>query len=275
VPISASRMFGSFTGNNWQTGNDWGAQLLDTVASQSIARLFSESESVNVQIRCNPPSKLLQGAIDSFKMEGRQLVIRRQFPVVEMSFETDAVAIDFSSVLAGQLKLKQPTQALARVVLSQTGLTQAFESDLVKCRLENLDLPNLPGEWAQSLVSFTQIQMELQPKAGVTISAIAQGIGCPDLPLRFTTQVCVKRRRKIEFESPQFHLEQVPEALREETQALAQAFLGLLNDMVDLDRFDLDGITMRLNRLETEGQNLIFAGYAQVDHFPRQDKSSV
>jgi hypothetical protein len=38
--------------------------------------------------------------------------------------------------------------------------------------------------------------------------------------------------------------------------------------MVDLDRFDLDGVTMRINRLETQGKTLVFSGYAQIDHFP-------
>jgi len=42
----------------------------------------------------------------------------------------------------------------------------------------------------------------------------------------------------------------------------------VLNDMVDLERFDLDGVTLRLNRLETEGKNLLFSGYAQIDRFP-------
>ena len=47
----------------------------------------------------------------------------------------------------------------------------------------------------------------------------------------------------------------------------------LLNDMVDLDRFDLDSITLRLTRLEPEGSNLVFGGYAHVEHFPRPGQS--
>jgi hypothetical protein len=51
---------------------------------------------------------------------------------------------------------------------------------------------------------------------------------------------------------------------------LTNAFAEILNNMVDLDRFNLDGVTMRLNRLDTEGDKLIFSGYAEVTHFPRQ-----
>lgn len=266
-------MFGSFSGNNWQSGNDWGENLLDTVASQSIARLFSECEAIDVNIRCNPPSKMLQGAIDGFKMQGRNMVIRKQFPVAEMSFETDAVAIDPGSILAGQLKLKQPTQAIARVVLSEAGLTQSFEADLVKARLQNLDLDGLTGSWALSLISFEDVSMKLGADTNVTIAATAKGPGCPKLPLKFTTKVSVKRRRRVEFGTPTIHLDDVPAEHHKDATSLINAMMKLLNDMVDLDRFDLDGITLRLNRLETEGSNLVFGGYAQVEHFPRPGQS--
>ena len=84
-------MFGGFAGTKNPSGTDWGEQMLNTVASKTIRHLFSQSESVDISVRCNPSSKLLQGSIDSFKMSGRGLVIRRQFRAEEMSFETDAV----------------------------------------------------------------------------------------------------------------------------------------------------------------------------------------
>lgn len=141
-------MFSSLTSLTNPTGRDWGERLLNTIASKTIRYLFTQSESVEVFIHCYPSSKLLQGSIDSFKMSGRGLVIRKDFQAEEMSLITDAVAIDFSSLLRGKLALAQPTQA------------------------------------------------------------------------------------------------------------------------VDLERFDLDGITMRLNRLETQEKLLIFSGYAQIERIP-------
>ncbi len=136
-------MFGGLTGFKDSKGSDWGEQMLNTVASQTIRHLFTKSESVEVFVRCYPSSKLLQGSIDSFKMGGRSLIIRKDFFVEEMSFETDAVSIDFSSVLSGKLRLKQPTQAIAQVVLTQEGINQAFKAELVKKRLINLDETNI------------------------------------------------------------------------------------------------------------------------------------
>ncbi len=136
-------MFGAFTGLKDTPGTDWGEQMLNTVASKTIRHLFTQSESVEVAVRCYPSSKLLQGSIDSFKMSGRGLVIRRDFRVEEMSFETDAVSLELGSVLKGQLTLKQPTQAVAQVMLSEADLNESFKAELVKKRLQNISTPAL------------------------------------------------------------------------------------------------------------------------------------
>ena len=242
--------------------------MLNTVASKTIRHLFTQSESVEVFVRCYPSSKLLQGSIDSFKMNGRGLVIRKDFWVEEMSFETDAVAIDFGSVLSGKLALKQPTQAVANVTLSETGMNSAFKAELVKKRLQNLTLPALTDLSGGEPVSFDQVELQLLPNNQVRILATADLSNGNLVPLCLTATLGIERRRRLSFQNPQFELETVPEDQKEKALALAKAMAEILDNMVDLDRFDLDGVKMRLNRLETQGKNLIFSGYAQIDKIP-------
>lgn len=262
-------MFGGLTGFKDSKGSDWGEQMLNTVASQTIRHLFTKSESVEVFVRCYPSSKLLQGSIDSFKMSGCGLVIRKDFFVEEMSFETDAVSIDFSSVLGGKLNLKQPTQAIAQVVLTQTGINQAFKAELVKKRLVNLKEPKLTALSDGEPVSFTEVMVELLPDNRLKIFAKADLSNGELVPLNMTVKVGIERRRRVSFKEPVIELESVPEAQRETSQTLCIALAEILDNMVDLDRFDLDGVKMRLNRLETEGQKLIFSGYAEIERIPR------
>ena len=262
-------MFGGLTGFKDSKGSDWGEQMLNTVASQTIRHLFTKSESVEVFVRCYPSSKLLQGSIDSFKMGGRGLVIRKDFFVEEMSFETDAVSIDFSSVLSGKLSLKQPTQAIAQVVLTQVGINQAFKAELVKKRLVNLKEPTLTALSDGKPVSFTDVQVELLPDNRLKIFAKADLNNGELVPLNMTVKVGIERRRRVSFKNPEIELESVPEAQRETSETLCTALAEILDNMVDLDRFDLDGVKMRLNRLETEGQKLIFSGYAEIERIPR------
>jgi len=261
-------MFGGLTGSRNSTGTDWGERMLNTVASKTIRHLFTASESVEVFVRCYPSSKLLQGSIDSFKMSGRKLVIRRDFAVDEMSFETDAVSIDFSSVLSGKISLKQPTQAVAQVTLSESGINQAFQAELVRKRLQNLSLPALTQLADGQPVSFQEVQLELLPDNRVRILAQADLSNGEPVPIGLTATVAVERRRRITFQNPQFEADTVPEAQREVSQTLTITLAEILNNMVDLDRFDLDGVTMRINRLETQGKQLVFSGYAQIERIP-------
>ena len=261
-------MFGGFAGSKNTSGTDWGEQMLNTVASKTIRHLFTQSESVEVSVRCYPSSKLLQGSIDSFKMSGRGLVIRRQFRTEEMSFETDAVSLDFGSVLKGQIQLKQPTQAIAQVVLTEDDINQSFKAELVRKRLENLSIPALSELSGGEPISFTDVQVQLQPNNGIRLFAKADLSDRGLVPISMICTLAVERRRRILFENYKFEPDTVPESLREISQTLTAAMAEILNNMVDLDRFNLDGVTMRVNRLETQGKKLIFSGYAQIDRVP-------
>jgi hypothetical protein len=265
---SGSGMFSGFTGSKSNSGTDFGERMLNAAATQSIRHLFTRSEFVDVVVQCHPSSKLLQGSIDSFKMSGRQLVIRRQFEVEEMSFETDAVAIDFSSALSGKLRLKQPTQAVAQIVLVEDAINRAFSADLVQKRLQNLDLEPLTNLSGGEPVSFHEVQITLLPENRVKLTAKTDLPNRAAVPICLTATLGIEKRRRIVFQQPQFDAEAVPESMRGISETLTMAFVQVLNEMVDLDRFDLDGVTLRLNRLETQGKQLLFSGYAQVEHFP-------
>ena len=261
-------MFGAFTGLKDTPGTDWGEQMLNTVASKTIRHLFTQSESVEVAVRCYPSSKLLQGSIDSFKMSGRGLVIRRDFRVEEMSFETDAVSLEFGSVLKGQLTLKQPTQAVAQVTLSEADLNESFKAELVKKRLQNISTPALTDISGGEPISFTEVQVQLLPNNQLQISANADIAEKESIPVNMTATLGVERRRRISFKDPKFEADTIPESVRDMSQTLTAALAEILNNMVDLDRFDLDGVVMRINRLETQGKMLVFSGYAQIERIP-------
>ncbi|BAZ38227.1 hypothetical protein NIES4101_41630 [Calothrix sp. NIES-4101] len=265
-------MFGGLTGLTQTKGDakgtDWGEQMLNTVASQTIRHLFTKSESVEVAVRCFPSSKLLQGSIDSFKMSGSGLLIRKDFAIEEMSFETDAVSIDFSSVLSGKLQLKQATQAIAKVILSEEGINRSFRAELVQKRLMNLELPQLAELSAGKPVSFTDIQVELLPENRLKIVANADLNDGEPVPMNMTVSIGIEKRRRVSFQNPEVELEMVPESQRDMSRTLSMALVDILDNMVDLDRFDLDGVKMRLNRLETEGKTLVFSGYAEIERIP-------
>ncbi|MBD2464530.1 DUF2993 domain-containing protein [Oscillatoria sp. FACHB-1407] len=260
-------MFGGLTGSK-SSSSDFGERMLNAVASQSIRHLFTQSETVDVEIRCNPSSKLLQGSVDSFKMWGRHLVIRRDFLVEEMSFETDAVSIDPGSILGGNIRLKQPTQAVAQVVLTEDAINRAFTAELVKKRLVNVDLEAVTNLSGGEPISFRDVKVELRPDNQIKLMAKTDLPNRADVPLSLSATLTVEKRRRISFKNPKFEPDAIPDSMLSLAEILSMAFAQILDNMVDLDRFDLDGVTLRVNRLETHGKNLVFSGYAQIDHFP-------
>ena len=201
-------------------------------------------------------------------MSGKGLVIRRDFRTEEMSFETDAVSIDFSSVLQGKIALRQPTQAIAKVKLSEADINQAFKAELVRKRLENISLPALTNLSGGEPVSFTDVKLELLTKNRIKLFAQAN-LPNGNIPISLKCTLAVEKRRKILFNNPEFQSEDIPEDLQGISRTLTDILGDILNDMVDLDRFNLDGVTIRINRLETQGKILLFSGYAQIEHFPR------
>ncbi len=262
-------MIGGFTGFQNPQGSDWGEQLLNKVASNTIRHLFTKSESVEVKVRCQPASKLLQGGIDSFQMSGRGLVIRKAFRTEELTFETDAVSIDFGSVMQGKLALKQPTQAIAKVKLNEEDINVAFEAELVRRRLENLSEPALTTLSDGKSVSFADVRVELFPGNRIALQATADLGDRGSVPVSLSCVLGVERRRRVTFQDIEFDAEKTAVEQREVAAKLAEVLGDILNNMVDLDRFDLDGITMRINRLETQGKALIFAGYAKIERVPQ------
>ena len=261
-------MFGGFVGFGNNKGKDWGENLINSVASNTIRHLFSRSESVEVSVKCNPSSKLLQGTIDSFKMNGRGLVIRKQFRTEEMSFETDAVAIDFSSAVQGKISLKQPTQAIAQVKLSEADINKSFEADLVRKRLENLSPEALTAISGGEPVSFTDVEVKLLPDNKVKLLAKANWQDTV-VPAALSCTLAIAKRRRVVFDDIKFEGDDIDSEIRDTSKELTLALGEILNEMVDLDRFNLDGVKLRLNRLNTEGKMLLFSGYAQIERVPQ------
>lgn len=264
-------MFGGFTGFQSKGSNDFGERMINSVATQSLRRLFSSSDSVEVAVRCSPSSKMLQGTIDSFRMEGRGLVIRKEFETAAMMFETDAVSIDVGSAIGGKIRLRQPTQAVAEVVLDEAAINHAFEADLVRQHLEGVTDEAVTSLSGGDPVTFRDVNIMLMPDQGVEISAKTDLPNRKDVPVQLAAKVTVEKRRRIIFADAEFLPDGIPDDVRALSATMSRGFAEVLNRMVDLERFNLDGVLLRVNRLETKGKQLIFSGYAQIEHFPGMD----
>jgi hypothetical protein len=76
----------------------------------------------------------------------------------------------------------------------------------------------------------------------------------------------VEDRRKIQFIDVQYSGNQ-------EEINLSQALVNHVNDLLDLDKFALDGTQLKVDRLRIQNNSLIFYGSAQINQFPKGKKN--
>lgn len=246
-----SALFGSSTPFQNQSGD----RLVSKVAGAAIAALFKQSEKVEANVRAEPVAKLLQGSIDGFDFIGKGMLMYNGLRIEVMELYLQAVAIDFSAIFTGQVKLRQPTQASMRVVLTESDLTSSFNTPFVVEKLQRLQYEGQPLHFQHTQVTLggdKSIQLQSQVRIGDS--------GEP-LNLDITAQLEVEERRKIQFVS-------VTYGGSEEAVGLGKALIAHVNQLLDLDKFALDGTQLRVDRCRVQKEGIVFYGAAQINQFP-------
>ncbi|TRT90250.1 MAG: DUF2993 domain-containing protein [Microcystis aeruginosa Ma_AC_P_19900807_S299] len=208
--------------------NQSGDQLISKVVSAAIAALFKRTGKLTATVRAEPVAKLLQGSIDGFDFIGQSMLMYNGLRIEAMELYVQAVAIDFSAIFTGQVKLRQPTRATLRVVLTEEDLTTSFNTPFI------LTL--------KSLIKLGEEEPIL---------------------LEMTTAVVVEERRKIQFVEVVYQGD-------ERSKALGEALISHVNNLMDLDKFALDGTQLRVDRLRLKDKQIIFYGIADIERFPQR-----
>lgn len=247
---------------------DAGEKLISSVATTAIRALLSGADDLQVSIYCQPVSKLLQGAIDNFTMKSKGMLIKNQFRAESVRVDTDAIALDLGAVLGGKVRLLRPTEAIASVVLLEEDINRSFEAELVTKKLQGISLAEFeeldrPGETA----SFTRTRIELLDDNHIRLrTQITFEQSGETGEVAFTARMGVVEQRRLVLEEPVFE-DDSPQARK-----LGQVFVDQFNRMMDLDKFNLDGVILRIHRLRVRNRQLIFEGRAKINHFPEPRK---
>lgn len=236
-----------------------GDQVVSKVASTAIAALFKRSEKIEANVRAEPVAKLLQGSVDGFDFIGKGMLMYNGLRIAVMELYLQAVSIDFGAVFAGRVKLRQPTQATMRVVLTEEDLTSSFNTPFIIDKLQRLKYQGQP-------LKFSNTKMQITPEKKLHLqSQVRVGDSDQLIPLDFTSRVEVQERHKIQFVDVSYEGDS-------EAVSLGQALIDHVNNLLDLDKFALDGTRLRIDRLRVQSESLIFYGAAQINRFPQMKK---
>ncbi|MFO7029702.1 DUF2993 domain-containing protein [Limnospira fusiformis CCALA 023] len=233
-----------------------GDRLVSKVVGAAIASLFKRSGHIEANVRAEPVAKLLQGSVDGFDFIGKEMLMYNGLRIAVMELYLEAVAIDFSAIFSGKVKLRQPTMAVMRVVLTQEDLTESFNTPFIVDKLQRLQYQGEP-------LKFQKTQMEVNPDNTLGFQSQirigdSRSLTCVD----FCAQVEVQKRRHIQFVNVQYNGDQ-------EAVNLGKAMIDHVNNLLDLDKFALEGTQLRVDRMRIQNQSLIFYGSAQINQFPQ------
>jgi uncharacterized ubiquitin-like protein YukD len=236
--------------------NQSGDQLISKAVSAAIAALFKRTGKLTATVRAEPVGKLLQGSIDGFDFIGTSMLMYNGLRIEAMELYVQAVSIDFSAIFTGQIKLRQPTKATLRVVLTESDLTTSFNTPFIVDKLQKL-------EYEGRALHFQNTEMILNNDKSLSLKSVVRVGDEEPITLEMTTSIEVIDRREIQFVNVSYQGD-------ERSRALGEALITHVNNLMDLDKFALDGTKLRVDRLRVKDQEIIVYGIAEIDRFPQR-----
>ena len=234
-----------------------GDRVVSKAVTAAISALFKQTEKLEAIVRAEPVAKLFQGSVDGFDFIGQGLLMYSGLRVESMEFYVQSVAIDFGAIFKGQVKLKQATQANMRIVLTEEDMNASFNTPFL---IEKMQQLTFQGE----ALNFDDVQLKVEENGELSLQGqVRVGQDTEPRAVSFTTRIEVQERRSIQFVDVDYG--DNPANLE-----LSQALVNHLNNLLDFDKFALDGMQLRVDQLRLRNQKLTLYGIANITDFPRR-----
>lgn len=238
---------------------DLGEQALSKVAEVGIASQLDEVEELTVEIRTNP-GKLIQGEVDSVAISGKGMVMKRDLRMESIEVQTAKVSINPLSVIFGNVELDQPADADAQIVLTEDDLNRAIASDYLADKLQGL---KLKIEEQMHTVKLQQANIQLLA-AGTMFLDINFLLEESNEAKTLSASVIPKVRE----DGQRIDLEILSIEGQGLTPELGIAVLNQIKTLLDLNNFDLPGMTLWLQRFDIQAGKMIIHAKTNIQQIP-------
>jgi hypothetical protein len=220
---------------------DLGEQALDKATEIVLTSQLDDAENIEVDIRTDP-LQLVQGKVDSVNIHGQGLVVKQELRAESVTIQTDAVAINPLKAVTGEIELNQPAHAQTQVILTEADLNRALQSDYLRNKLRQLEV-EVDGKIVP--IDIQHVELQLLNDDRINISAAIDTDGVEETEFNAVVKPILKENgQRIEIE-----------ILSAQGQGLSLKFLTALFqkliELLDLRNFELGGMTLKLNELET------------------------
>jgi LmeA-like phospholipid-binding len=238
---------------------DLGNQALSKIAEIGITNQLDTVENIDVDIRTDP-GKLIQGKVDSVFISGQGLVMKQDLRLENFTVSIDRVSINPLSAILGNIELTHPSDAEARMVLTQTDLNRAFSSDYIQSKLQGLKMA-IDGQ--PLTIDVRQVILDLPGKNKLVIAADFAIEEQGDLKKMSATAI-----PEIEADGNRISLEILSAEGQGLNLRLVMAIFEQLIALLDMRNFNIPGMSFQLHKLEAQAGQLVIHAKAQVAQIP-------
>lgn len=238
---------------------DLGEQAISKVAEMGISSQLDEVENLDVNVRTNP-FQLMQGKVDSVTIAGEGAVMNHDLRMESFEVRTGTIAINPGSVLFGKIELTQPADASARFVLHENDLNRAFSSEFLQKKLQNITV-QVDGK--PVLLDITNAKIDLLDSQKLELEA--------DVLLKESSKTHhfkATAMPKVQAQGQQIGLEILSTDAEGLSSEITDALCHTMMEFLDLRNFNLEGMTLTLQRLDMDADRLTLMTQTTIEEFP-------
>lgn len=236
-----------------------GEQAVSKAVEAGLASQLDQVEKLDVSVDANP-LEVTAGKVNSASVEAEGMVMQKDLRVEELKMEVSSISINPLRAAFGDVELEQPVDAATRVVLTEQDISRAFNSSFIHNKLQNLDI-QVDGQ--RVTVDTQQVGFRIPSEGKIELNTeVVQGTG-------ETQQVSFTAVPRMQEGGEQISLENVQYTQGKElSPELTEALLDKASELLDLRNFELDGMSLRLKRLDVQQGRMTLQAEAHIEQIP-------
>lgn len=235
-------------------------QALDKAAEIGISSQLDEVENVEVDIKADP-LKLMTGEVDAVDIEGEGMVMQKDLRMEKLEMHMGRVGINPMKAALGEIELTKPADGSAEVVLTEADINRAFNSDYISGMLKNMEV-NIEGKPTTIDTQEINFSLPSDNKVGLNATVLLRDSN-------ETQQIAFTAVPRVRPNGQGVVLEDVEYAEHKElSPELTNALLEKSAEILDFSNFELDGMSLRINRLDVKAGKLTMQAAAHVEKIP-------
>ncbi|MGF1542640.1 MAG: DUF2993 domain-containing protein [Pleurocapsa sp.] len=111
---------------------------LNKAAEICVSSQIDSVEDLEIDLN-SQPERLLQGKVDSISIKGREITWH-ELTIAQLDLDLDNLEIQLLPTILGQVKLTNPGDIQAKIIISETDSARLLNSKYVKTLLQKLSI---------------------------------------------------------------------------------------------------------------------------------------